>query len=70
MLEWLLKVARIVVGVGLILVGLAAFFTPLTPGSWLVVVGLEMLGWRFAYGRYLKAARRWIEAKWASRNRS
>lgn len=33
-----------VVGVILILVGLVAFFTPLTPGSWLVIIGLELLG--------------------------
>lgn len=33
-----------VFGVILILVGLAAFFTPLTPGSWLIVIGLGLLG--------------------------
>jgi len=31
-----------VVGVILILIGLAAFFTPLTPGSWLAIIGLEL----------------------------
>ncbi|PIW35378.1 MAG: hypothetical protein COW25_00045 [Candidatus Nealsonbacteria bacterium CG15_BIG_FIL_POST_REV_8_21_14_020_37_12] len=35
-----------VVGVILILIGLAAFFTPLTPGSWLAIIGLELLGVR------------------------
>lgn len=35
-----------VLGIILILVGLAAFFTPLTPGSWLAIIGLELLGIR------------------------
>ena len=30
------------VGVILILVGLATLFTPLTPGSWLAIIGLEL----------------------------
>ena len=38
-----------VVGVILILVGLAAFFTPLTPGSWLAIIGLELLGVRILF---------------------
>ncbi len=40
------KVVRIVVGVFLLILGLAALFTPLTPGSWLALVGLEFLGLR------------------------
>ncbi len=35
-----------VIGVILILVGLAALFTPLTPGSWVAIIGLELLGMR------------------------
>lgn len=38
-----------VVGVILILVGIAAFLTPLTPGSWLVIIGLESLGLRMLF---------------------
>ena len=34
------------VGVILILLGLAALVTPLTPGSWLAFIGLELLGVR------------------------
>ncbi|MEK9170990.1 MAG: hypothetical protein AAB789_01600 [Patescibacteria group bacterium] len=34
------------IGIFLILIGLAALLTPLTPGSWLVFIGLELLGWR------------------------
>jgi hypothetical protein len=40
------RVIRIVVGVILIIVGLAALLTPLTPGSWLALVGLELVGLR------------------------
>jgi len=34
------------VGVILIILGLAALVTPLTPGSWLAFIGLELLGVR------------------------
>ena len=38
-----------IIGVILILIGLAAFFTSLTPGSWLAVIGLELLGIRILF---------------------
>ena len=38
-----------VIGVILILAGLAAFFTPLTPGSWIAIIGLELLGVRILF---------------------
>ena len=37
------------VGVILILIGLAALLTPLTPGSWLSIIGLELLGVRILF---------------------
>ena len=43
-----------VIGVILILVGLAAFVTPFTPGSWLVFIGLELLGLRILLSDKLK----------------
>jgi hypothetical protein len=39
-------VIRKVAGVVLIIIGLAALLTPLTPGSWLALIGLELLGIR------------------------
>lgn len=33
-------------GILLIIIGIAALITPLTPGSWLIFVGLELLGLR------------------------
>ncbi|MHC4131741.1 MAG: hypothetical protein ACYSSP_06525 [Planctomycetota bacterium] len=33
-----------IIGVILIIIGLFALLTPLTPGSWLALIGLEMLG--------------------------
>ncbi len=45
------------VGVLLILVGLTAFFTPLTPGSWLALIGLELLGLRVLF--YNKLEKLW-----------
>lgn len=38
------KLLRKVTGVILILVGLFALFTPLTPGGWLFFIGAELLG--------------------------
>ena len=38
------KILRKILGVILIIVGLAALLTPLTPGSWLALIGLELLG--------------------------
>ncbi len=40
------RVTKTVVGVVLIILGLAALFTPLSPGSWLILIGLEFLGLR------------------------
>ena len=35
------------IGVILILWGIIALLTPLTPGSWLAIIGLQMLGFGF-----------------------
>jgi hypothetical protein len=43
-----------VVGILLILIGLFALFTPLTPGSWLAIVGLELIGIRLAFIEKIK----------------
>lgn len=37
-------VIRKLLGVVLVIIGLAALLTPLTPGSWLALIGLELLG--------------------------
>lgn len=38
------SVLRKILGILLIVIGLAALVTPLTPGSWLALIGLELLG--------------------------
>lgn len=43
----MLQIFRIILGVLLVLVGLFALVTPLTPGAWLGLIGLEMLGLGF-----------------------
>ncbi|OHB78734.1 MAG: hypothetical protein A2Z25_19890 [Planctomycetes bacterium RBG_16_55_9] len=45
------KTLRITLGVVLIIVGVLAAVTPLSPGSWLVLVGLELLGLRILVER-------------------
>jgi hypothetical protein len=49
-----------IIGVILILIGLFALVTPLTPGSWLALIGLEMLGIRLLVERalFLRGKRR------------
>ncbi|MDO8537055.1 MAG: PGPGW domain-containing protein [bacterium] len=47
--------AKRIIGVILILVGLTALVTPFTPGSWLVFVGLELLGIRFLLWEKIKS---------------
>lgn len=43
-----MKVLRTVGGIALIIIGLLALVTPLTPGAWLMFVGLELIGVRLA----------------------
>jgi uncharacterized protein YqgC (DUF456 family) len=38
-----------IVGILFIILGLAALLTPFTPGSWLIFVGLELIGIRFLF---------------------
>lgn len=40
---------RKTLGIVLVIVGLVALITPLTPGSWLALIGLELLGWRILF---------------------
>ena len=47
------KTLKIVLGIILILIGVAALLTPLTPGSWLALIGLELLGLRILLARKL-----------------
>ena len=47
-------VLRKIAGVLLIIIGLIALFTPLTPGSWLAIIGLQLLGLEFLWHDYLK----------------
>ena len=43
-----------ILGVLLIIIGLLALVTPLTPGSWLAIIGLELLGLREVCDDYLR----------------
>jgi uncharacterized protein YqgC (DUF456 family) len=41
------RTLKIILGIFLIVVGLIALVTPLTPGAWLGLVGLELVGFGF-----------------------
>jgi len=43
----MLRILKITLGVLLVIIGFVALVTPLTPGSWLGLIGLEMLGLGF-----------------------
>jgi hypothetical protein len=43
-----------ILGVFLIIIGLLALITPFTPGSWLVFVGLELIGIRVLFWEKIK----------------
>jgi len=45
------RALKVVLGVALVLVGVLALLTPLTPGSWLALIGLEILGLRILLER-------------------
>jgi drug/metabolite transporter (DMT)-like permease len=48
---------RKIFGVALIIFGLFALVTPLTPGAWLALIGMELLGFHTLWGR--KAMHYW-----------
>ena len=58
------RIPRYIIGVILILLGFIALVTPLTPGSWLILVGLELLGLRILLQDKLLA---WAQARPNSR---
>jgi membrane protein implicated in regulation of membrane protease activity len=49
----MLRALKIALGVFLIIIGVIALLTPLTPGSWLALIGLEILGLRIILERKL-----------------
>jgi hypothetical protein len=57
-------VTKKVVGVILVILGLAALLTPLSPGSWLILIGLEFLGLRILLENRL---RKWTDKRPNSR---
>jgi len=47
------KALRIALGIVLMVLGVLALLTPFTPGSWLALIGLEILGLRLVFQRKL-----------------
>ncbi len=50
-----MRILKHVLGVILIIIGFVALVTPLTPGAWLMFVGLELIGVRLTIWDRLKA---------------
>ena len=58
------KIVKKFLGIVFIIAGLAALLTPLTPGSWLILIGLELLGIRLLIEKkFLKEKHRIAIAK-------
>ena len=47
------RILRIILGIVLIILGVLALLTPFSPGSWLALIGLEILGLRLLFQRKL-----------------
>lgn len=47
------RVVKKTIGVVLVILGLVALLTPATPGSWLIPIGLELLGVRILLAKKL-----------------
>lgn len=54
----LLSTLKKILGALLVIVGVLALVTPLTPGAWLGLIGLELLGFGFLIPRPIRA---WLE---------
>jgi len=49
------RVTRTILGIVLIILGVAAALTPFPPGSWLALIGLEILGLKMLLPRKLRS---------------
>ncbi len=49
-----MRILRFTAGIILVLIGLLALVTPLTPGAWLGLIGLELLGFGFLIPQKLR----------------
>ena len=58
------QIVKKTVGVVFIVLGFLALITPLSPGSWLILIGLELLGLRLLLENRL---RRWAASRPGSR---
>jgi len=47
------KIIKRTVGIILIILGFLALITPFTPGSWLIFIGLELLGLKILFNHKL-----------------
>ena len=56
-----LRIAKMFLGAVLLVIGLLALITPLTPGAWLIFVGLELLGIRLIVWDKKKKTFRWYK---------
>jgi drug/metabolite transporter (DMT)-like permease len=53
--EKMRRVSRTILGIVLIILGVAAALTPFSPGSWLALIGLEILGLKMLLPRKLRS---------------
>jgi hypothetical protein len=49
------SIGRKAAGVALVIIGILALLTPFTPGSWLIFVGAQMLGFELLFLKKLRA---------------
>ena len=60
----MLRIARIALGIVLMVLGVLALLTPFTPGSWLALIGLELVGLRLVFQRRILS---WLPQKYRAK---
>ncbi|MGA2678493.1 MAG: hypothetical protein ABSF37_04220 [Sedimentisphaerales bacterium] len=64
-------ITKKVIGVILIIYGIFALLTPFTPGSWLALIGMELLGIRqFVFRKFLNDKQRAAAEKYMEKLKS
>lgn len=65
------SIIKKVIGIILIIYGIFALVTPLTPGSWLALIGMELLGVRqFIFRKFLNDKQRAVAEKYMEKLKS
>lgn len=66
----MIRILRITIGVVCIVIGLLALVTPLTPGAWLALVGVELLGLSYLLPKRIREPWHKMRDEWKEKIRA